>query len=254
MKSLLLRLLPNALVNRLRRLRVALALCKPYRRALFALSDVPRASHRCSYALKSEKDSPGSRRVMRKLLSYPGAGPIGPNKFWEYPWVISNLDIAPGMAVLDAGCGRAPNQYLLAELGCRVSAIDPMENVGWHGIDRRLAEKFGLTIDYRVEGMEKISYPDETFDRVMSVSVIEHCRARAVEVLGRAGPKTRLKVVLDEGKNRHIRRLFGALQDPKFGTPLKVLELKRTAVGGLELDVPSGQWRFLSDAEAARLL
>ena len=181
MKSLLLRLLPNALVNRLRRLRVALALCKPYRRALFALSDVPRASHRCSYALKSEKDSPGSRRVMRKLLSYPGAGPIGPNKFWEYPWVISNLDIAPGMAVLDAGCGRAPNQYLLAELGCRVSAIDPMENVGWHGIDRRLAEKFGLTIDYRVEGMEKISYPDETFDRVMSVSVIEHCRARAVE-------------------------------------------------------------------------
>ena len=80
------------------------------------------------------------------------------------------------------------------------------------------------------------------------------CRARAVEVLGRAGPKTRLRVVLDEGKNRHIRRLFGALQDPKFGTPLKVLELKRTAVGGLELDVPSGQWRFLSDAEAARLL
>lgn len=80
------------------------------------------------------------------------------------------------------------------------------------------------------------------------------CRARAVEVLGRAGPKTRLRVVLDEGKNRHIRRLFGAFRDPKFGTPLKVLELKRTAVGDLELDVPSGQWRFLSDAEAARLL
>jgi 23S rRNA pseudouridine2605 synthase len=80
------------------------------------------------------------------------------------------------------------------------------------------------------------------------------CRARRVEVLGRAGPKTRLRVVLDEGKNRHIRRLFGAFQDPKFGTPLKVLELKRTAVGGLALDVPSGQWRFLSDAEAARLL
>ncbi len=80
------------------------------------------------------------------------------------------------------------------------------------------------------------------------------CRARSVEVLGGAGPKTRLRVVLDEGKNRHIRRLFGALRDPRFGTPLKVLELKRTAVGGLSLDIPSGRWRFLSDEEAAGLL
>jgi 23S rRNA pseudouridine2605 synthase len=80
------------------------------------------------------------------------------------------------------------------------------------------------------------------------------CKARAVDILGRAGPKTKVRVVLDEGKNRHIRRLFGALQDPKFRTPLKVLELKRVAIGGLTLDVASGQWRFLSDAEAARLL
>lgn len=80
------------------------------------------------------------------------------------------------------------------------------------------------------------------------------CRAKGVEILGRAGPKTRLKVVLDEGKNRHIRRLFGALQDPKFRTPLKVLELKRVAIGNLALDLPSGAWRFLEDAESERLL
>lgn len=79
------------------------------------------------------------------------------------------------------------------------------------------------------------------------------CRAKSVELLGGAGPKSRLKVVLDEGKNRHIRRLFGALKDPKFGTPLKVLELKRVAVGGVRLDVPSGKWRFLSLEEVARL-
>jgi 23S rRNA pseudouridine2605 synthase len=80
------------------------------------------------------------------------------------------------------------------------------------------------------------------------------CRARGVEVLGRAGPKTRVRVLLDEGKNRHIRRLFGALKDPKFGTPLKVLELKRVAIGDLVLDVPSGAWRFLSPSESALLL
>jgi len=80
------------------------------------------------------------------------------------------------------------------------------------------------------------------------------CKARSVELLGGAGPKTRLRVVLDEGKNRHLRRLFGALQDPRFGTPLKVLELKRTAVGRLVLDVPSGKWRFLTPEETSRLL
>ncbi|MFA6028336.1 MAG: pseudouridine synthase [Elusimicrobiota bacterium] len=80
------------------------------------------------------------------------------------------------------------------------------------------------------------------------------CRALSVERMGGAGPKTRLKVVLDEGKNRHIRRLFGAMKDPKFGTPLKVLELKRIAIGDLKLDIPSGEWRFLSAAEAAALI
>ena len=80
------------------------------------------------------------------------------------------------------------------------------------------------------------------------------CKAASLEVLGRAGPKTRVRVVLDEGKNRHIRRLFGALKDPKFQTPLKVLELKRIAVGALPLDIPSGAWRFLQAAEVARLL
>ncbi len=48
----------------------------------------------------------------------------------------------------------------------------------------------------------------------------------SIEKVGFGGAKTKLRVQLDEGKNRHIRRLFGALKDPKFGTPLKVLELE----------------------------
>ena len=83
---------------------------------------------------------------------------------------------------------------------------------------------------------------------------VGRCAARDLEVLGGAGPKTRLRVVLDEGKNRHIRRLFGGLRDPLHDTPLKVLELRRTVIGDLSLDIPSGQWRFLSEAESKRLL
>jgi 23S rRNA pseudouridine2605 synthase len=78
-------------------------------------------------------------------------------------------------------------------------------------------------------------------------------KAASVQRAGGAGPKTRLVVELDEGRNRHIRRMFGALRDPERGTPLKVLELKRTAIGPLQLDVESGQWRMLTSAEDAWL-
>ena len=79
-------------------------------------------------------------------------------------------------------------------------------------------------------------------------------KALEVTKIGMGGAKTKLSVVIDEGKNRHIRRLFGALKDPKFGTPLKVLELSRVSIGGFKLDIKSGEWRFLSALEEKMLL
>jgi 23S rRNA pseudouridine2605 synthase len=79
-------------------------------------------------------------------------------------------------------------------------------------------------------------------------------KALVVEKIGTGGAKTKLNIVIDEGKNRHIRRLFGALKDPKFGTPLKVLELKRVSIGGFGLDLPSGKWRHLTSEEEKMLL
>lgn len=72
-------------------------------------------------------------------------------------------------------------------------------------------------------------------------------------LLGTAGPKSHLRVLLDEGKNRHLRRLFGALKDPQHGTPLKVVDLKRIAIGPIQLDIPSGTWRMLSPDETEQL-
>jgi len=79
-------------------------------------------------------------------------------------------------------------------------------------------------------------------------------KALVVEKIGMGGAKTKLKIVIDEGKNRHIRRLFGAMTDPKFGTPLKVLELKRVSIGTFELDLESGKWRYLLVDEERMLL
>ncbi len=79
-------------------------------------------------------------------------------------------------------------------------------------------------------------------------------RAIKVEKIGMGGAKTKLRIQIDEGKNRHIRRLFGAMKDPKFGTPLKVLELKRVSIGSFKLDMESGKWRFLLADEERMLL
>jgi 23S rRNA pseudouridine2605 synthase len=70
-----------------------------------------------------------------------------------------------------------------------------------------------------------------------------------VEISGYAGPKTRLLVELLEGKNRHIRRIFGVLKDPQFNSPLKVLNLKRIQIGTVKFDIPSSRWRFLTHKE-----
>ncbi len=78
-------------------------------------------------------------------------------------------------------------------------------------------------------------------------------KALVVEKIGMGGAKTKLKIVIDEGKNRHIRRLFGAMKDPKFGTPLKVLDLKRISIGSFKLNIESGKWRYLS-LEEERIL
>lgn len=134
-----------------------------------------------SYALISEKNLESFKKIMRAMKSYFGAGPIGPNKSWEYPWIMANARLGKGMKVLDAGCGTAALQYVLAHAGVTMHGIDPNENVGWHGIDRSLARRFGVEIEYRREGIEKISYGDNTFDRVICASVIEHCRAQHVE-------------------------------------------------------------------------
>jgi len=79
-------------------------------------------------------------------------------------------------------------------------------------------------------------------------------KALRIEKVGMGGAKTKLIVEIDEGKNRHIRRLFGALKDPKFGTPLKVLKLKRISIGNFKLDLENGKWRFLSSEEELQLI
>jgi 23S rRNA pseudouridine2605 synthase len=72
-------------------------------------------------------------------------------------------------------------------------------------------------------------------------------RAKTARLL-RAGERNAwLEIVLDEGRNRQIRRLLGAFD-------IEVLRLVRVAIGRLALgDLPKGQWRVLGDADLVAL-
>ena len=56
-----------------------------------------------------------------------------------------------------------------------------------------------------------------------------------------------LEIVLDEGKNRHIRRMLSELG-------IAVLRLVRVSIGPVALgDLPKGEWRLLTDEEKEAL-
>lgn len=72
-------------------------------------------------------------------------------------------------------------------------------------------------------------------------------RAKSIRLLRSGGRNAWLEVVLDEGRNRQIRRL---LQHFDIG----VLRLLRTAIGPLQLgELPKGSWRELTAAEISSL-
>lgn len=75
----------------------------------------------------------------------------------------------------------------------------------------------------------------------------EHLRASSVRLL-RSGTKNAwLEIVLDEGRNRQIRRLLAA-------NGIGVLRLVRVAIGSLQLgELPKGHWRLLAEDEVRAL-
>lgn len=71
----------------------------------------------------------------------------------------------------------------------------------------------------------------------------EWLRARQARLLRTGSRNAWLEIILDEGRNRHIRRLLAAFD-------LGVLRLVRVAIGGLALgELGKGEWRDLTAAE-----
>ncbi len=107
--------------------------------------------------------------------------------------------------------------------------------------------KFGVPKTYAV--LVRGSVGPEAIQKVRGGVWLSEGRTSGAElrIERRGRDKTYLKVVLREGKNREIRRIFAKLGNP-------VLTLKRIRIGGLTLHgLRSGKHRFLKSEEIQNL-
>ena len=105
----------------------------------------------------------------------------------------------------------------------------------------------GPSKTYRVQ-IDRI--PDEALLAALRVGVVdagERLSAVSASVIRTGQRNAWLELVLDEGRNRHIRRLLSAFE-------IATMRLIRVAIGDLALgNLPKGAWRALDDDDLRRL-
>ena len=99
---------------------------------------------------------------------------MGPNALWLIEWLCEELELKPGMRVLDLGCGTAMTSIFLArEFDVRVWAADlwisPDEN--WRRIRDAGLEDRGFPL--RAEA-HSLPFAEEFFDAIVSVDAYQY--------------------------------------------------------------------------------
>jgi len=165
-------------------------ICEPEDMQLVSFQAVVNDLHRIMHVRKVKRESYASCKG--KGLLEPAQ--IHPYKHWDYAWAIVHSQVRKGMMVLDAGAGRGFLQYYLACLGVHVHAVDviPVESkfirkltalaaqahlplrTDPMRVTKKLQRRYKTRLDYRLESVSDLSYADHTFDRVFSISVLEH--------------------------------------------------------------------------------
>jgi cyclopropane fatty-acyl-phospholipid synthase-like methyltransferase len=99
---------------------------------------------------------------------------MGPNALWLAEWLCEEMDLRPGMRVLDMGCGRALSSVFLAkEFGVEVWASDlwikaseNWERIREAGLDKKI---FPIHAEART-----LPYAEEFFDAIVSLDAYHY--------------------------------------------------------------------------------
>lgn len=101
-----------------------------------------------------------------------------PVNYWrtlEYREVVREADFQPQDRVLDIGSPKLLSLYLAQQIGAGVCATDIDDYfISEYSLMRELAGVSPERYQLKAEDGRKLSFGDETFDKVYSISVIEH--------------------------------------------------------------------------------
>jgi len=106
---------------------------------------------------------------------------------FEYPWAFYATPLTAGLRVLEIGGGLSGFQFVLDKEGCKVVNVDPgmeAKGMGWPcdvNSMNRLNRLFGTTVDLRNTVLTEADLKHESFDRVFSISVLEHLPDNEIE-------------------------------------------------------------------------
>lgn len=89
--------------------------------------------------------------------------------YWEEQ-LLQSLKGKDYKKVLDIGCGPGFFSVLLAQMGYEVTAVDYTENMLSEA--KKNADAYGVHIDFQRMDAQKLAFPDESFDFIVSRNVL----------------------------------------------------------------------------------
>ena len=107
------------------------------------------------------------KRTMREVWMAGDFGMIARNTARDAEAFIQRLNIAPGTRVLDVACGTGNTSLPLARGGAMVTGVDIATNLLEQARARAASE--GLEITFEEGDAEHLSYPDASFDAVVTM-------------------------------------------------------------------------------------
>ncbi len=111
--------------------------------------------------------------------------PNNTSREFEYPWAFYATPLTAGQRVLEIGGGLSGFQFVLDKEGCKVVNVDPgTEAMGWPcdiNSMKKLNRLFGTSVELRNTVLTEADLKPESFDRVFSISVLEHLPDNEIE-------------------------------------------------------------------------